>query len=869
MEDRRKEIAPVWLIFLATAALGASAAVIRFTPAPSEPAVIDQPRRTIGPLRWRIAELPALPTPQLPATEAASRSFVQDAIRIRVTPPARVPVAAEITSFGPSEIDLLALAPVELRYEEPQEASRPIVETAPAPSRAAAVVGFRLSVVVLLPSRPEWKAGDSIARVVSKPLRQRWSIGGVDTLASARRVGQVFASSDLAYHLRHVLVGFAPAAAPKVAAVEPKVAPHVYRVMPIEVVPVRRVKPLSIAAYLGRVNAVGAFPAPPALAEQLDRVAESRSAAPWAWAVAYRLRTLSGSPTNDPQARRALAALDSAAQEAFQLAEQAESEAAATELRRAGYGLSRRLATWNAERTQVLALLERRLPVAERLEQERWAMASGPSFGRLMRDRRETRPVLRVAQRIEEYEQEPTSLLARTLAADAARLASIGDAEGAALATAINQNYRNANVRVAIGAELIRRLLPQPEPIVSPVRDRIAGTPVSGRSTTETQLGVRLVPDNNAWRIGLEAQGVVTSRTYSRGGPAVLGARGSTEFSAKKLLLLTPVGMQAAPTVATARVRSQRLTSLRTDYDRVPLLGKFVRSTAKEEYGRMRHRAQAETRVKVERQVRKTLDERVTPQLAEIEARFASEVTDRFANLGLTIEPIEMRSTDQRLITRVRLANGSQLAAHTPRMRAPSDSLLSLQMHESTLNNALDGLDLAGQTLTTDALRERLVERLRLPASTPPGGEQATFRFAAEEPIRFRLADGRAELTLAFQAIAVRGRQHRNFKVHAFYRPEVNGLVAELVQDGTPQIEGRMRNASRMHLHGIMGKVLSAGQRVPLVRVNSDTSERLSRALVGLATNQFVIEDGWLGLAIGPPRPAATRTALQVGGYVR
>lgn len=877
MEDRRRETAPVWLILLATAALGTSGVIVGFAPAPKEAAEIDQPARTAGPLRWRIAELPALATPKLPA---AGRYLTQDATRVRVTPPAMVPVAGEITSFGPSELDLLALAPVELRDEKPTDAARQNAETAPAPSRAVAVVRFRPSVVVLVPSQPAWKAGDSAAMVLSQPLRQRWSIGGVDTLASARRAGRAITGGELTAlgtRVGEALARLALTDTPKVATVEPKVAkatakllaPRAYRVVPIEVTPVRSVKPLSIAAYLSRGGAPGAFPTPPALAEQLDRVAASRSAAPWAWAVAYRLRTLSGSPTSDPQSRRALAALEAAAQEAFQLAAQAGTEAAATELRRAGYGLTRRLATWTAEQTQVLALLERRQPAAERLEQERWAMASGPSFGRLMRDRRETRPVLRVAQRIEEYEQKPTSLLARTLAADAARLASIGDAEGAALATAINQNYRNANVRVAIGADLIRRLLPQPEPIVAPVRDRIAGTPVSGRSTTETQLGVRLVPDANAWRIGLEAEGVVTSRTYSRGGPAVLGAQGSTEFSAKKLLLLTPVGMQAAPTIASAQVRSQRLTSLRTDYDRVPLLGKYVRSTAKEEYGRMRHRAQAETRVKVERQVRQTLDQRITPQLAEIEARFASEVTDRFANLGLTIEPIEMRSTDLRLITRVRLANESQLAAHTPRMRAPSDSLLSLQMHESTLNNALDGLELAGQTLTTDSLRERLVERLRLPASTQSGGEQATFRFAAEEPIRFRLADGRVELTLAFQAIAVRGKQHRNFKVHAFYRPEVNGLVAELVQDGTPQIEGRMRNASRMHLHGVMGKVFSAGQRVPLVRVNDDTPERLSRALVGLATNQFVIEDGWLGLAIGPPRPAATRTALQVGGYVR
>jgi hypothetical protein len=278
---------------------------------------------------------------------------------------------------------------------------------------------------------------------------------------------------------------------------------------------------------------------------------------------------------------------------------------------------------------------------------------------------------------------------------------------------------------------------------------------------------------------------------------------------------------------------------------------------------------QSETRLKVERRVRETFDTEFAPRLAQAQQRYADEVLARAAALGVAVEPIELRTTDLRLITRLRVANPSQMAAHTPRMRAPSDSLLSVQVHESMLNNAIEGLDLAGATVTPVELRARLAEKLRITPAGDAPSEQATLRFEAVSPIRFRFAEGRAQLTLAIDEISVRGRTHQDFKVHAFYRPELDGLTAELVQEGTPHIEGRLRNSARMHLHGVMGKVLGDTRRVPLVQVNEQTPERLAAALVGLSTNQFVLEDGWLGIAIGPKRSPLHRVALQVGGYVR
>ncbi|QDT67522.1 hypothetical protein MalM25_04210 [Planctomycetes bacterium MalM25] len=873
MEQRRKEIAPVLISGLATAALGLSAAIVIPWPTAQRPDRAEPPRRISGALAWPVAQLPPLTAnvPATPETPPFGQSLVSG-VELQLSEPV---AACELTDWDPFVTD-----PIMLR-----EIKRPRFAAAAPPRR-----GYEGQLAIFLPGQPKWRAGDRRPMVITATMRERWSIGPIDMLRVARAAGSagVRPRSALRGELPRRLqtawlwvgdwVAKLPPAveAPKVAAVTPRlVAARLPANKPAVVLkpsPVV-VRMPTISEYLAGSRGAGDFPIPTALGEQLDRVAERNRLAPWAWAVAYRLRTLAEAPADDVAAHRSLAALRSAHAEALADADTLGQPADATELRRAAYALSRRVATWRAEQSHVLHVVNNPPSSSDRLAAARWAMSAkglGLAPGVMLAEPRlaSPTPVLRVARRIEEYEQRPTGRLARLLAEDAERLAAIGGAEEQAVATAIQHNYRNANLRVAIAAGLIERLLPQPEPIVAPIRDRIAGSSVRGQSTTKTQLALRLQPDPSAWRLGLDAQGVVTSRTYSRGGPAVLRAQGATSFVAKKLIVLDHTGLRAAPTVAETQSVSQRLVGLATDYDGVPLLGGYVRSTAKSEYGRLRARAKAETRVKVERRVCDTLDERVEPELARFQRRFATGVTQRAQALGLGIQPVEIRTTDTRLIGRVRVANDQQLGAHTPRMRAPRDSWLSVQLHESTLNNALDGLDLAGETLTNAELRERLTTRLQLPTRESSNGEVATLRFSREEPIRFRLEEGRARLTLAIDEIRVRGRRHRNFKVHAYYRPEVIGLTATLVQDGTPDIEGRLRTGSRLHLHGVMGKVLGDNARIPLVRLNDKTPTRLTSALEGLVTNQLVIEDGWLGLAIGPERPA-DRIAVRVGTYVR
>lgn len=837
MDARRHETTPVWLLSLAACALALAWWVSR--PPAERPQRLSITTSKQGPaprLRWTQHRLPPLPVATAPRVAAIPvtqpMTFASPALEVTATPAWRAPSLAELAM------------PVEAAELRPT--SRFVVMRPGKPlCRAGALSHERLAVrrraerrLVSVMRDFDWSA--TAATTGQRLARSHMGVAYDAAAALGVRCTQFDAKSWLA-GLESRLDQLKAPAQPRVAAVLP-----------------------SISEYLDAGAEGGVYPKVARLGALLDRLSRDKQAAGWAWATAYRLRTLVATTPREVTSRQAtLAALQSAADDAMLLADEAPSQQTATELRRARYAIERRLTTWHAADEAAGAAREE---LARRLEKVRWATRGDgvPMAAIGGREIDTIRVAENLADDLEAYEKLPTGPRGRRIALASKRFASAPTAASSRLAATIDENYRNANVRVAVSADLLQRLLPEPEPTPTAVRDRIAGAPVRGRSVTHTRLGIKLIPDEQAWRLGLEATGVVSSETVSDGGAARLRSRGKTSFVAKKLVVVGADGVRTAPAVATAKSRS-RLLGVASSYDAIPLVGSYVRSTARDRYGLARRRATQQVQVRVERQVRSTLDSRTSDAVDRLEQRFADGLLDRADALGLEVTPIEMRTTDKRIISRLRLANAEQLASHTPRMRAPSDSLMSFQLHESAINNVVEGLGLSNAKLTSGELRERIHDRLQLePAAKLADEQEAVFWFAQDDPVRVRFVDGRVQLTLAINEMVVAGRRHRAFKVHTFYRPEAGGLQPALVQDGTPQIEGRMRTASRLHLHGVLGKVLGENRRLTLAMA---ARPELAEKLDGLATSQFVIEDGWLGWAMGEAAPSVAY--LQVGTYVR
>ena len=433
------------------------------------------------------------------------------------------------------------------------------------------------------------------------------------------------------------------------------------------------------------------------------------------------------------------------------------------------------------------------------------------------------------------------------------------------LADRLNTYYRNANIRVAISADLVNRLLPHPQTVDEDVDDTLMGGRVFGRSRVSTRLRLVLFPDRQQWKMGLEAEGQVDSRTETKRGPAKFHNAGRAQYLARKLLMLDDRGLRTEEAEAAA-VSDADLTKLETDLDGVPLVNLLVRAIARQQYDSKADAAKWEAEGLLADRAQTRLDAEVDKQLRQSTEKFRTQILEPLQDLGLRPEAVDMETTQERLIARYRLAGSLQVGACTPRPQATSDSLLSVQMHETALNNVMSSLQLGGQdtdlpTLIREIARQFRHDNYQVPADIPT---DVTIRLADRDPIRFTCCDDRIELTLRIARLdAGEPNVWRDIEVRALYLPQVEGLHVRLVRDGYIRLKGRrLAMRDQVALRGIFSKVLAQHPQVDLLGNVLVRDPRLH----DLRVTQFVLRDGWIGLSIGTGEPVKARVADAANG---
>ncbi|MFM7845784.1 MAG: hypothetical protein ACKPEY_16355 [Planctomycetota bacterium] len=415
----------------------------------------------------------------------------------------------------------------------------------------------------------------------------------------------------------------------------------------------------------------------------------------------------------------------------------------------------------------------------------------------------------------------------------------------------LSDHYRNGNLRVAIAGDLINRLLHDTTSVDEPVDDVIRNARVRGQSHTNARVRVELLPDRRQWRLGLEARGDVAATTESRKGPATFLQDAWSNFSARKQLTVDRRGVRSETAEANARSTSD-LRGFSTDFDHVPLFGLMARAVARNQYRDEVNAAQSEVEQRVADRARQRLDEEVTQRLSDAEGEFHRKWLVPLQRLGLEPTAVDMETTQTRLIVRYRLASGEQLAAHTARPQAPANSWLSVQIHQSAVNNTLAQLAFEGRRLTIPELYQELTARFDRPAPELPDElpDDISVQFADREAVRVRCDEQRLTIEIRIAELA-QGTKNRwkNFIVKAHYVPVIDQRDATLVRDGIIEISGEKRSlGNQVVLRTVFAKVLSKNRPISLI------NEQLVKTpqLADLEVNQFVLLDGWLGVALAP-----------------
>jgi len=571
---------------------------------------------------------------------------------------------------------------------------------------------------------------------------------------------------------------------------------------------------------------IRAWPTPPKLLQQLDALTSApHSDTTRAWAEQSREQlgaVLATAGPRDAAAPAALVTLGESVHAGMGIADTTTDHTQASATRRAALALARRIAIWRS----ATGLCADTGPIDIRLEAE----------------------VARLLDAVERFELSTMPEDAAVAARAAGVLEAAGHPGAAGLAKAVRDHYGAANVRIAIHQEFLEKLLPGATVTTGPVDDVVLGRKVRGTRTVQRTTTVRFVPDADEICFDLEVHGDVESRTVTESGPVSIESRGDSSFTVRKPIKVSTAGLLFGTASGVASNRSQ-LANVQTSFDSVPIMRSLVRNIAKNQHEDTLPEANREVIDHIVSKACREVDAQAEPKFVEISDRIRERVWEPLVRLGLEPMPVAMETTATTATLRLRLAAEDQLAAHTPRPRAPTDALFSLQVNESTLNNALERLGLAGRRFSLEELLGMLYERAgfepRIPDDLPEG---VHVSFARRQPLRVECRDGLVHMRVALDAIESGRRSWYDIVAQVTYKPVHASPQVFLEREGPVQLSGPGHQGRiEFALRTIFSKIFPKERPIPVLPERLVSNPRLD----GLVVLQAVSTDGWLSLALG------------------
>ena len=594
---------------------------------------------------------------------------------------------------------------------------------------------------------------------------------------------------------------------------------------------------------------VGRWPTPTRLSEQLRAAtaATHPEVRGWASTAVQNLDTVVASRgPADTTADETLLTLGDTARAAMTMADGITDPAVSADTRRLALAIERRVAVWRA--AAALCAETTRGPESTTSRDVDLQLAAGQTDAETSR----------LLEALEQFEAGPTPAHAATITSALAAIRATSFSRAKDLVKAVGDHYLAPNVRVAVHQQFVERMLPEATVDSGPMQDFVLGRKVRGTRTVEQSTTVRFLPDADEIRFELLVNGEVDSRTVTESGPVAIHTRGAASFTVRKPVSLSTAGLTFGNAMGRAS-NDSRVAGIETNFDGVPIMGPLMRNIARSQVDESREEAAREVNGKIIVRACREVDQQAEPKFTEIAARIRARLWEPLVRLGLDPQPVALETTDTQATVRLRLAASTQLAAHTPRPRAPADAMLSMQVHQSTLNNTCERFALAGRSVEVQELIREVCGKLgvepRLPDDMPEG---VNITFAAEQPLRVECREGLIHVRIALDAIESGRRNWYDIVAHVAYRPKPTGLQVALEREGPVQLSGpNHQGRLEIPLRTIFGKIFPKERPIPLLPPTIVENPRLAAVKAVQAT----CADGWFALALAEQAAASAKAA--------
>ncbi len=368
-----------------------------------------------------------------------------------------------------------------------------------------------------------------------------------------------------------------------------------------------------------------------------------------------------------------------------------------------------------------------------------------------------------LASHLSSYAEAPNAERAVQIGEAIGWLESIGQAP--ALIAAVREELARPNLFVTASQRLVTTGIDEPVDETEPVRDQILGTDLYGVGHTLGHISLALVPSDSHAVFDITYLGVTRTRNTGYNGPVVIFSNGTTGIGARKRVWVNASGVHSHRARANAATRSEIL-------DIQPQRGgRMVERIAWRKAMQQKHLAEAVASRRAEARASQRMDARASKLLDEANDGFHRQFRQPLVERNLFPRQLQFGSVADALRIAWLQAGAAQLAAPAEPPEAVAGADLTLRIHESMVNNAIQSV-LTGLTISDDEFRSAVAEVLgRVPDQLKPipGEEPWGITFDRAQPIEVRFREGGFDITLFGRRYTKGDQPHPGMNVSARY----------------------------------------------------------------------------------------------------
>ncbi len=451
------------------------------------------------------------------------------------------------------------------------------------------------------------------------------------------------------------------------------------------------------------------------------------------------------------------------------------------------------------------------------------------------------------------------------------------------VAMCIRGRFSRRNFFASVSGAFVTRQINDTITDAQPVRREFEGSQVSGCARTNAWVTAQLIPNRNGVTMDVLLNGQTVTQATAQKRKVYVRTQGNTDIVATKRLFATLEGMYAAPAVAHAATL-QRTCGV--CIDRCLKVGnRLITRIARRKAEQSRLRAQnlqsQEAREKIAERMDQQADEMIqqaNQRLQQLQARIQDALQGRE---HLRPQNVSLRSTTEKILADGTMTAGRFLGAPSNPPNVGEKSDLTLQIHQSAINNALksilSGIKLDNERMVSimeqngmpipDELKPKPVVQEPTLASTEDDQSDEDADEDAEEDEAWSITfDTRQPATVQFVEgkvrIAIRGRKFTQGEQEVKEPIEV-GATYRLRRDLQGRLEARMvgeveiafvNSPGRLNTRQLAYKTFIKRKTGPLFRrtfsINDLPEGQLKDQARQLLVDEVEATRGWLAIAL-------------------